>query len=182
MSAATADEIRLDNVNRKTRKTFDTTRSFGHEYLTKMPQSRLMRPLVVLAIPGMYLFYKYNQYKRQQQEQHRRRVTEKELQHLNQKIDKLLTKLDDHEGEAPETVEDECVICLGAKATMQTQPCGHRVVCRKCFVKTIQVAVTQRCLPLRCVICRARILKLKQQSSRIKSFMPSFTRHRVHPK
>ena len=33
----------------------------------------------------------------------------------------------------------QCVICLGAKATMQTQPCGHRVVCRRCFVKTIQV-------------------------------------------
>ena len=56
----------------------------------------------------------------------------------------------------------QCVVCLGAKATMQTYPCGHKVVCRKCFVKTIQVAVSQRCLPLRCVICRTRILKLKQ--------------------
>lgn len=45
---------------------------------------------------------------------------------------------------------------------MQTFPCGHRVVCRKCFVKTIQVAVSQRLLPLRCVICRAKILRLKQ--------------------
>ena len=54
-------------------------------------------------------------------------------------------------------------MCLCAKATMQTMPCGHKVVCRKCFVKTIQVAVTQRCLPLRCVVCRTRILKLKQE-------------------
>jgi hypothetical protein len=53
-------------------------------------------------------------------------------------------------------------VCLCAKATMQTYPCAHKVVCRKCFVKTIQVAVTQRCLPLRCVVCRTRILKLKQ--------------------
>ncbi len=45
---------------------------------------------------------------------------------------------------------------------MQTYPCGHRVVCRKCFVKTIQAAVSQRCLPLKCVVCRTRILKLKQ--------------------
>ncbi|KAL1117663.1 hypothetical protein AAG570_003978 [Ranatra chinensis] len=45
---------------------------------------------------------------------------------------------------------------------MQTSPCGHRVVCRKCFVKTIQMAVSQRLLPLRCVICRAKILRLKQ--------------------
>ena len=45
---------------------------------------------------------------------------------------------------------------------MQTQPCGHRVVCRLCFVKTIQTAVAQRVLPLRCVVCRTKILKLKQ--------------------
>ena len=51
-----------------------------------MPQHRLMKPFVALAIPGMYLVYKYNQYKRQQEEQNKRRVTEKELQHLNQKI------------------------------------------------------------------------------------------------
>lgn len=45
---------------------------------------------------------------------------------------------------------------------MQTFPCGHVVVCRKCFIKTIQVAVTQRSLPLKCVVCRTKILKLKQ--------------------
>jgi len=56
----------------------------------------------------------------------------------------------------------QCVICMSAKATMQTQPCGHRVVCRLCFVKTIQTAVAQRVLPLRCVVCRTKILKLKQ--------------------
>ena len=54
------------------------------------------------------------------------------------------------------------MVCLVAKATMQTYPCGHRVLCRTCFVKTIQVAVSQRCLPLRCVICRARVVKLEQ--------------------
>lgn len=56
----------------------------------------------------------------------------------------------------------QCVVCLAAKATMQTFPCGHKVVCRKCFIKTIQVAVTQRSLPLTCVVCRTKILKLKQ--------------------
>lgn len=59
----------------------------------------------------------------------------------------------------------QCVICVNAKATMQTSPCGHRVVCRKCFVKTIQMAVSQRLLPLRCVICRAKILRLKQSGT-----------------
>ncbi|XP_046405704.1 uncharacterized protein LOC124170786 [Ischnura elegans] len=127
--------------------------------------SALMKPLVVLALPGMYLFYKYNQYKRQQQEQDRRKVTERELAHLNHKIDKLLCKLEENEPEMATSQEDECVICVNARATMQTYPCGHRVVCRKCFVKTIQMAVSQRLLPLRCVICRSKILRLKQSSS-----------------
>lgn len=47
---------------------------------------------------------------------------------------------------------------------MQTSPCGHRVVCRRCFVKTIQSAVAQRLLPLRCVICRARVNRLTSSS------------------
>lgn len=58
--------------------------------LLQMPRnlssSAFMRPFVVLALPGMYLFYKYSQYKRQQQEQNRRKVTERELAHLNHKI------------------------------------------------------------------------------------------------
>lgn len=159
----------------------------------------------------MYLVYKYNQFKRQQQESNKRKLAEKELNNLNQKIDKLLARLDEQSEEqelsrdlestvdadllnkaspvkhrraslsigctndrngggvlAQKSIvipeDDECVVCLSAKATMQTFPCGHKVVCRKCFVKTIQVAVTQRCLPLRCVVCRARILKLKQSS------------------
>ncbi|RZF43286.1 hypothetical protein LSTR_LSTR001547 [Laodelphax striatellus] len=80
-------------------------------------------------------------------------------------LDKLLTKLDENEYPVATSQEDECVICVNAKATMQTSPCGHRVVCRKCFVKTIQMAVSQRLLPLRCVICRAKILRLKHTSS-----------------
>lgn len=46
----------------------------------------LMKPLVVLALPGMYLFYKYSQYRREQRELSRRRITERELQHLHHKI------------------------------------------------------------------------------------------------
>lgn len=51
-----------------------------------LADSPLMKPFVVLALPGMYLFYKYSQYKQQQQEQCRRKVTERELAHLNHKI------------------------------------------------------------------------------------------------
>ncbi|XP_041367148.1 uncharacterized protein LOC121381846 isoform X2 [Gigantopelta aegis] len=133
----------------------------------KMPFGRssngsLVKPLNVLVSPGMYLFSKYSEYKRQQQEQQKRKITEKELENLNEKIDKLLSKIDEGEGDGTLVEEEECVICLVAKATMQTFPCRHKVVCRKCFIKTIQVAVSQRSLPLRCVVCRSRILKLRQ--------------------
>ncbi|XP_012060589.1 PREDICTED: protein split ends [Atta cephalotes] len=135
-------------------------------------RSSFMRPLVVLALPGMYLFYKYNQYRQEQRELSRRRVTERELQHLHHKIDKLLTKLEENEPELASSQEDECVICVNARATMQTAPCGHRVVCRRCFVKTIQMAVSQRLLPLRCVICRAKILRLKQTYIPPRDYLP----------
>lgn len=46
----------------------------------------LIKPFVVLALPGMYLFYKYNQYKRKRKENATRRLAERELQHLNSKI------------------------------------------------------------------------------------------------
>uniref|UniRef100_A0A182UJF4 RING-type domain-containing protein n=1 Tax=Anopheles melas TaxID=34690 RepID=A0A182UJF4_9DIPT len=77
----------------------------------------------------------------------------------------MLSKLEESELEPPTSQEDECVICINARATMQTSPCGHRVVCRRCFVKTIQSAVAQRLLPLRCVICRARINRLTSGST-----------------
>lgn len=41
--------------------------------------------------------------------------------------DKLLNKLEESEPEPPTSQEDECVICINARATMQTSPCGHRV-------------------------------------------------------
>ena len=124
--------------------------------------SSVVVKFVASVFPTMFLVCKFTEYKRQQQDQSKRKVTERELSNLNHKIDKLLVKLEEHEPEIAGTPDEECVICISAKATMQTFPCGHRVVCRKCFVKTIQVAVSQRLLPLRCVICRAKILRLKQ--------------------
>ncbi|KAL7051188.1 hypothetical protein ACKWTF_004377 [Chironomus riparius] len=107
---------------------------------------------------------KYNQFKQRRREAQSRKVTEKELTALHHKIEKLLVKLEQTELEASTSEQDECVICITSKATMKTQPCGHQVVCRRCFVKTIQSAVVQRLLPLRCVICRARINKLTSSS------------------
>ncbi|KRY02051.1 hypothetical protein T4E_289 [Trichinella pseudospiralis] len=47
----------------------------------------------------------------------------------------------------------KCVVCLSGKASLQTFPCGH------------MVALDERQLPLRCIICRSRIVRLKQQFS-----------------
>ena len=43
----------------------------------------------------------------------------------------------------------QCIVCESNKATMQTFPCTHQVVCRTCFVRTIQTTVANRKLPLR---------------------------------
>ncbi|KAG8182289.1 hypothetical protein JTE90_011107 [Oedothorax gibbosus] len=137
----------------------------------KMPR----RGLDALVFPGKFLVDKIAGLKKQQQEHSRRKVTERELAHLHHKIDKLLVRLEEHEPEQAQTQDEECAICISAKATMQTFPCGHRVVCRKCFVKTIQMAVSQRLLPLRCVICRAKILRLKQTSPSSKNNHPQLT-------
>ena len=37
-----------------------------------------------------------------------------------------------------------------------------QVVCKKCFYLSVQTAVQERCLPLRCVLCRTKILRLQQ--------------------
>ncbi|KAL9918368.1 uncharacterized protein ACN427_000729 isoform 2-T3 [Glossina fuscipes fuscipes] len=121
-------------------------------------------PLEALALPGVILAYKYSQFRQRRREAASRRVTERELSALHHKIDKLLSKLEESDPDPPTSQEDECVICINARATMQTSPCGHRVVCRRCFVKTIQSAVAQRLLPLRCVICRARVNRLTSSS------------------
>ncbi|XP_076360813.1 uncharacterized protein LOC143252487 [Tachypleus tridentatus] len=145
--------------------------------MPKSMNAALMKPLVALALPGMYLVYKISEFKKQQQEQNRRKITERELTHLNHKIDKLLVKLEEHEPELAKSREEECAICINAKATMQTFPCGHCVVCRKCFVKTIQTTVSQRLLPLRCVVCRTKILRLKQISHDRSTFLSESRSH-----
>lgn len=37
--------------------------------------------------------------------------------------EKLLSKLEESDLEPPSSQEDECVICISSKATMQTMPC-----------------------------------------------------------
>ncbi|RUS77848.1 hypothetical protein EGW08_014400, partial [Elysia chlorotica] len=117
--------------------------------------------------PTSFVLHKLSSFSRKKSESDRRKVAERELDSLNSKIDKLLSKMGDPEAESHTklNLEEECVVCLAAPACMQTFPCGHKVVCRKCLIKTIQVAVSQRCLPLRCVICRNRILRLQHTTA-----------------
>ncbi|XP_023232065.1 uncharacterized protein [Centruroides vittatus] len=131
----------------------------------------LKSSLMTLAFPGMFIAYKINELKRRHQEQSHRKVTEKELTQLHHKIDVLLTSLEDQIPETALTKEEACVQCITSKATMETHPCGHKVLCRKCLVQSIQTALLQRKLPLRCQVCRVKILRLKN-SGRAKGATP----------
>ncbi|KAL1284168.1 putative E3 ubiquitin-protein ligase [Trichinella pseudospiralis] len=91
---------------------------------------------------------------------------ENELNRVRTSVALMLNRMNESPDEAlPNCSEEECVVCLSGKASLQTFPCGHMVLCRRCFVKTIQVALDERQLPLRCIICRSRIVRLKQQFS-----------------
>lgn len=91
-------------------------------------------------------------------------LVEGELQAMEKTIARLLAKLNEQPEERASSAEEECVVCVVGRACMQTFPCGHRVLCRKCFIKTIQVAVLERKLPMRCVVCRTDIVRLKPQT------------------
>ncbi len=62
---------------------------------------------------------------------------------------------------------EECRECGRYRATMQTRPCGHVALCRPCFILSIQATVERKQLPLRCVACKARILRLEQLPPRL---------------
>jgi len=120
-----------------------------------------------LSLPGLGLLRKFQQYRRLPQEPPTNNSgqghhLEEELGRLTGKIDNLLCKIDGQDQEAARGQEEECVVCGTNRACMQTLPCSHQVVCRKCFVRTIQMAVAQKRLPLRCIMCRAKVLKIKQ--------------------
>ncbi len=47
---------------------------------------------------------------------------------------------------------------------MQVSPCGHQALCRLCFVHNIQEAVANRDLPLKCLLCGSKIIRVKNNS------------------
>ncbi|KRY22468.1 hypothetical protein T12_7386 [Trichinella patagoniensis] len=81
-------------------------------------------------------------------------AVENELNRVRTSVELMLNRMDESPDEAlPNCSEEECVVCLSGKASLQTFPCGH------------MVALDERQLPLRCIICRSRIVRLKQQIS-----------------
>ena len=58
----------------------------------------------------------------------------------------------------------QCVVCCQARSVMQVSPCGHQSLCRLCFVHNIQEAVAARDLPLKCLLCGAKIIRVKNNS------------------
>ena len=57
------------------------------------------------------------------------------------------------------------MVCCQARAVMQVAPCGHQSQCRLCFVHNIQEAVASRQLPLRCLLCNSKIMRVKNNSA-----------------
>lgn len=47
---------------------------------------------------------------------------------------------------------------------MQVAPCGHQALCRLCFVHNIQEAVAARDLPLKCLLCGSKIIRVKNNT------------------
>ena len=47
---------------------------------------------------------------------------------------------------------------------MQVAPCGHQALCRLCFVHNIQEAVATRDLPLKCLMCGSKIIRVKNNT------------------
>ena len=58
----------------------------------------------------------------------------------------------------------QCMVCCQARSVMQVSPCGHQALCRLCFVHNIQEAVAARDLPLKCLLCGAKIIRVKNNS------------------
>ncbi|XP_031556477.1 uncharacterized protein LOC116293216 [Actinia tenebrosa] len=123
--------------------------------------------LSLALLPSMYFLYLYlrkTHHPREPEDQQdlrerrRQKVTE-----LRSKLDRLLVSLDQIVPETADNEDDECIVCNSAKAVIQTFPCKHKVLCRGCFVRTLQVAVNDFNLPLKCVLCRTRITTLDRE-------------------
>ncbi|KXJ14965.1 uncharacterized protein LOC110238056 [Exaiptasia diaphana] len=116
-----------------------------------------------LAVPAAYAIYRYLKNTNQQANAEASERRGEKLNELRGKLERLLVSLEQIVPEVAENEDEECIVCNSSKAVIQTFPCKHKVLCRTCFVRTLQVAVTDFNLPLKCVLCRTRIATLDRE-------------------
>jgi len=104
---------------------------------------------------------KYEKLETEEPEKKKQEAALDELARINHKIDRLVSTMRKEDFETPSGPEDECLGCGECRAVMQVSPCGHQALCRLCFVKNIQQAVSSRQLPLCCVICHCKVQRVK---------------------
>lgn len=107
---------------------------------------------------------KYEKLQTDDPEKRRIEATQEEINRLNLKIDKLVTSMSREDLDPATGPDDGCVVCCHSRAVMQVAPCGHQAQCRLCFVHNIQDAVANRNLPLRCLICGSKIIRVKNNT------------------
>ncbi|KFD66655.1 hypothetical protein M514_02909 [Trichuris suis] len=106
--------------------------------------------------------------------------TEEELNRMQSSVACMLNRISGSPDDVPSCPEEECVVCLTNRASLQTFPCGHMVLCRKCFVKTVQLDIAaiafvcqianRRCLAFCCH--SERVLGICAQSRRCDLYRP----------
>lgn len=54
-----------------------------------------------------------------------------------------------------------CIVCYERSPNIVTLPCKHSDVCSDCFIEIIYVAVKNSQYPLRCVLCRQKVERIR---------------------
>lgn len=123
------------------------------------PFSGLLAPFI-----GARKSKKYEKLQTEDPEKKRQEATQEEINRLHNKIEKLVATMSREELDLASCPEDACAVCCQARAVMQVSPCGHQALCRLCFVHNIQEAVAGRDLPLKCLLCGSKIIRVKNNS------------------
>uniref|UniRef100_A0A915JKU2 RING-type domain-containing protein n=1 Tax=Romanomermis culicivorax TaxID=13658 RepID=A0A915JKU2_ROMCU len=79
--------------------------------------------------------------------------------------DELIRRVDNKSDETALSPDDECLICVTRRACVQSYPCGHKLLCEKCFIKLLQVNYSQGKYPLTCIFCRSPVALFKRHES-----------------
>lgn len=76
----------------------------------------------------------------------------------------MVTKRSDDNALTP---DEECVICVTRRACIRSYPCGHKVLCEKCFVKLLQINYLEGKYPVTCVFCRSPVALYRRQEESV---------------